>query len=330
MEPTILPEMNFAILRRPRTQALLDGIIRLPEPLARWLPVSEPLGWALPPRENHRDLASGEMHGGEMSISSFVQAKSRGAPLVALPIFLKRGLVQRSLFCLADSPLSSFEHLAGKRAGLVGYTSSMAVWMRGVLRDGYGLNASSVQWFALSGPSGDIESLTIPAEFAGETIRAWEELDGYPHDLDRRETFLLSLLERGALDAVVSFQARIDCARVMPLLLEDSLWSHPLNSRIYPINHLFVVKTDVVHKFPTIAASLLRAFEQARGLWTNYLSPGERTACEREMTQLGYDPFAYRLGEVEKRTLETFVGYLQIEKLLARRLRLDELFDDGH
>ncbi len=90
--------MNFAILRRPRTQALLDGIIRCERVSIRWLPVSDPLGWALSPREKHRDLASGNVDGGETSISSFVQAKSRGAPLVALPIFLKRGLVQRSLF----------------------------------------------------------------------------------------------------------------------------------------------------------------------------------------------------------------------------------------
>ena len=145
--------MNIAIPRRPRTQALLDGTIRLTGLSARWLPASEPLGWALPPSEKHRDLASGEVDGGEMSISSFEQAKSRGVPLVALPIFLKRGLVQRSLFCSNVSPLSSPEQLVGKRVGLVSYTSSMAVWMRGVLKDCYGLASSSVQWFILSGSS---------------------------------------------------------------------------------------------------------------------------------------------------------------------------------
>ena len=264
-----------------------------------------------------------------MSISSFVQAKSRGAPLVALPIFLKRGLVQRSLFCPAGSPLSSPEQLVGKRVGLVSYTSSMAVWMRGVLKDGYGLASASVQWFTLSGSSPNVQSLTISDEFSEEKIPAWEELDGFPQQLDRRETFLLSLLNRGALDAVVSFQARIDCQRIRPLLHENSLWSHPLNSKIYPINHLFVVKIDVVQEFPAIAKSLLSAFREARGLWTNYQPRGEREAFEREAAKLGYDPFEYRLGEVEKTTLETFVGYLQRENLISRKLGLDELFYRG-
>ncbi len=201
--------------------------------------------------------------------------------------------------------------------------------MRGILRDGYGVDSSSVQWFTLSGSSDDTQSLTIPAEFSDVRIQAWEELDGYPHQLDRRESFLLSLLNRGALDAVVSFQARINCERSRPLLPENSLWSHPLNSQIYPINHLFVVHTDIVQEFPTIAESLLSAFREARGLWTNYQPLEERKAFESEIAKLGYDPFAYRLGEVEKTTLEALVGYLQREKLISRKPGLDELFYGG-
>ena len=47
------------------------------------------------------------------------------------------------------------------------------------------------------------------------------------------------------------------------------------------------------------------------------------------MAKLGYDPFEYRLGEVEKKTLETFAGYMQREKLISRKLELDEFFYRG-
>jgi 4,5-dihydroxyphthalate decarboxylase len=321
--------MNFAVLRRPRTQALLDGAIQVDAPSVRWLPVSDPLGWALPSREKHRDLAAADLDGGEMSISSFVQAKSRGAPLAALPIFLKRGLVQRSLYCPVGSPLNSPDKLVGKRIGLVNYTSSTAVWMRGFLCDAYGLDASSVQWLTLTGSSDNAQSLRIPDELLTENIQAWEELDGYPHELDRRESFLLSLLDRKALDAVVSFQVKIENERIRPLLHEDEIWSCPLNRQIYPINHLFVIKTDAIAKFPAIAESLLLSFRDARRLWTNYQPLAERQAFESELAKLGYDPFAYCLTEVEKTTLQTFVGYLEKEKLMAPKLRLDELFHGG-
>jgi 4,5-dihydroxyphthalate decarboxylase len=292
----------------------------------RWFTVSDPLGWGLPPGDKQRDMDAGELDGGEMSISSFVQAKSKGAPLVALPIFLKRGLAQRSIFCRVDSFLNSPEQLLGKRVGLVSCISSMAVWVRGILSDGYGVPVSKVKWLTLSGSFPETQSLTIPAEFSAQRIQAWEELDGYPHDLDRREAFLLSMLERGMLDAVVSFQARIDCERVRPLLDETSLWSTPLNSRIYPINHLFVVKTEVARRFPDMTESLLSAFREARGAWTAYRPDSAREASEREIAHLGYDPFAYRLGDIEKTSLETFVDYLQRENLIPRKVGLEELF----
>ncbi len=321
--------MNFAILRRPRTQALFDGTIKPAGLSTHWTPSSDPLGWGLPPHEKHRDLAGSDLDGGEMSISSFVQAKSHGAPLTALPIFLKRGLVQRSLYCLTGSTLTAAQQLVGKRIGVVHYTSSMAVWMRGILSDDYGVESSTALWFSLTGPSHHTQSLSVPDEFVAQKIPAWEELDGYAHDLDRRETFLLSLLDQGTLDAVVAFQARIDCERIRPLLHENSLGSNRLNSQIYPINHLFVVKTEIVNRFPHVVDSLLSAFRESRSLWTSYLSRSERQAFESEMAQLGYDPFAYRLDDVEKITLDVFVGHLQRENLLSRQLGLDELFYAG-
>ncbi|MDH3444775.1 MAG: hypothetical protein OEN50_12670, partial [Deltaproteobacteria bacterium] len=219
--------MNFAILRRPRTQSLLDGKVEVEGFPVQWVPTTDPLGWGLSPYESHRDLRNGRFHGGEMSISSFIQAKSQGAPLLALPVFLKRGLVQRSIFCSAESLLRSPEQLNGKRLGLVSYSSSMAVWVRGVLAAEYGVPSLSVRWFALSGSSREIQTLKIPDDFSGGEVQAWEELDGYPHDLDRRERFLLSLLESGELDAVVSFQARIASDKIRPLAPdEDQLWSH--------------------------------------------------------------------------------------------------------
>ncbi len=47
---------------------------------------------------------------------------------------------------------------------------------------------------------------------------------------------------------------------------------------------------------------------------------------EAEMDRLSWDPFAYHLGEVEKRSLETFIDYLVNEKMILRKISLDKLF----
>jgi hypothetical protein len=201
--------------------------------------------------------------------------------------------------------------------------------MRGILREGYGFDPARCQWFALGGSSNATQSLRLPDEFAPAKLPAWEELDGYEHELDRRETFLVSLLTEGKLDAVVSFQARIDHPGIRPLFDDHLLWSDPSNRKIYPINHLFVIKSDVLANAPQVADALLRAFGEARRLWTDYLPAGARDRAEKEAAQLGFDPFAYRWGDVEKATLEAMIRYLQNEKLLTRHLRLTDLFNNG-
>jgi 4,5-dihydroxyphthalate decarboxylase len=312
--------MRFALLSRPRTQAILDGKLKLEGLSVRWLTTTDPLGWGLPAHEKHRDIDSGEVDGGEMSISSFVQAKAQGAPILALPIFLKRGLAQRSIFCSVDSPLVSPEQLAGKKVGLVSYKSSTAVWMRGVFQDEYDLSPSSVRWFSLSSSPRMSQVLKIPEEFLGKSTQAWEELDGYAHNLDRRETFLLSLLESGELDAVVSFQAKIASHKIRPLLQsEDRFWLHYRQKGVYPINHLFVIRKEILNETASLAETLMSTFQVARSLWVDYLPAGDRDAIKSELEKLGWDPFACRFDAIEKRTLETFVDYLYGERMVTEK-----------
>ncbi len=324
-------EMKFAVLSRPRTQALLDGRLKSGGLPIHWLPTTSPLGVGIPAGENDRGILPGGFVGGEMSISSFMQAKSRGAPLLALPIFLKRGLAQRSLLCSLESAFDSPQQLRGKRVGLVNYTSSMPTWMRGVLDEEYQLSRSSPLWITLAPPSPETHNemtvIQVPKEFVGEEMEAWEELDGYSHKLDRREHFLLSLLKKGEADAVISYQVRIGSNQFRPLLqTEDGFWSHYHRRGVYPINHIFVVHKELVSKTPNIGQVLLSTLREARKLWVEYLPKEKRGAMEYEMDRLGWDPFAYRLGEVEKRTLEIFIDYLLKDKMISRRIPLEELF----
>jgi 4,5-dihydroxyphthalate decarboxylase len=172
--------------------------------------------------------------------------------------------------------------------------------------------------------------LEIPADFIAEDIIAWEELDGYPHKLDRKECFLLSLLEQRKLDAVVSFHAKIVSAKIAPLVkTEDEFWLHYQRTGIYPVNHIFVLRKELSPQFPHLVEALLAGLREARNDWVRYLDDGEREAMEKEIERLGWDPFAYRLTEVERKTLEAFITYLAEEKLISERLSCDELFSDA-
>jgi 4,5-dihydroxyphthalate decarboxylase len=323
--------MKFALLSRPRTQAVFDGGVKFAGLPIDWHAVTAPLNWVFSPDKPGGGILSGGFDGGEMSISSFVQARSRGAPLLALPVFLKCGLVQRSLYCATDSPLGSPQDLRGRGVGLVGYTSSMAIWVRGVLAEEYDVPRSSVAWHALTSSSRPTKvspaTLEIPGDFTADKIEAWEELDGYAHALDRPECFLLSLLERRELDAVVSFHAKIAYPKIRQLFrTEDEIWSHFQKTGVYPINHVFVLRKELLTKFPDIGEVLSEGLRHARNLWGDYLPSGERLAAENKMSRLGQDPFAYRLTDTERRSLEKFIDYLDEEGLIPEKIACDDLF----
>jgi 4,5-dihydroxyphthalate decarboxylase len=323
--------MKFALLSRPRTQAVFDGGVKFAGLPIDWHAVTAPLNWVFSPDQPGGGILSGGFDGGEMSISSFVQARSRGAPLLALPVFLKRGLVQRSLFCAVDSPLSSPEQLQGRRVGLVGYASSMAIWMKGILAEEYDVPRSSVAWHALTSSSRPTKvspaTLEIPGDFTADKIEAWEELDGYPHPLDRQECFLFYQLERRKLDAVVSFHPKIADPKIKPLFrTEDEIWSNFQKTGVYPINHIFVLGNELLSRFPGMAEALPEGLRHARNLWGEYLPRGDRLAAENEMSRLGHDPFAYRLTDTERRSLEKFIDYLDEEGLIPEKIACDDLF----
>ena len=86
------------------------------------------------------------------------------------------------------------------------------------------------------------------------------------------------------------------------------------------------MKSDLLNKHRKLASDLIALFRQARGLWSDYLPTPAREFIEKEMTNLGFDPFTYRLGEVEMTTLEAVIRYLQRERLITADLRLADLF----
>ena len=56
------------------------------------------------------------------------------------------------------------------------------------------------------------------------------------------------------------------------------------------------------------------------------LDGGERELIERERLLLGFDPYRYELGEVQRHTIEKLMDYLQADGLLQRRFTVEELF----
>lgn len=73
------------------------------------------------------------------------------------------------------------------------------------------------------------------------------------------------------------------------------------------MNHIFVLQEEIFREIPKIGEVLLSTLNQYRQLWLDYLPDKKRVAMEAEMDRFSWDPFAYHFGDVEKKSLETFI-----------------------
>ncbi len=87
--------------------------------------------------------------------------------------------------------------------------------------------------------------------------------------------------------------------------------------RIYPIIHLIAMKEETIEKYSDLPAKLLEAFREAKKLATKYLTAEQIAGQEREKAATGEDPYAYMMGETEKRTILALARY-QVEQGLIK------------
>ena len=93
-------------------------------------------------------LRNGEFDIAEVSLSSYVLAKSRGLKFTAVPVFPRRLFSQTQMFVRADSPIESPKQLEGKRVALQSFQTTLAVLAKGDLAFAYGVPWRSVTWHA--------------------------------------------------------------------------------------------------------------------------------------------------------------------------------------
>ena len=94
-----------------------------------------------------RQLKFGEFEVAEMSMSSYLIARSQGADMIALPVFPSRRLFQTELSYHVDSGITKPEDLADKRLGVAEYQQTAALWIRGILEHDFGVSQYKIHWY---------------------------------------------------------------------------------------------------------------------------------------------------------------------------------------
>jgi 4,5-dihydroxyphthalate decarboxylase len=251
----------------------------------------------------------------EMAITTYMTAREHGVRFTAVPVFLVRAFHHGAILVNKNAGIKHPKDLEGKRVGVNrGYTVTTGVWARGVLASEYGVDLQKITW-VLSGDE-HVTTYRPPANVV-------------PIDAGKK---MADMLIAGELVAAIGVE--VDHPDVVPLIpnaLDAGLAALRTRGH-YPINHLVVIKDDVLAAHPEVAAGVYNAFEESKKLYVEKLRAGKiekPTAVDdlhrRVMEITGKDPLPYGI-EPNRKVLEELIGYATAQGILTKPVSVDELF----
>lgn len=233
--------LKVAIDRTPYTEALFDGSVSSERISFEFVPV-KPITRAF--RRMARNL---EFDACEMALATLALAHRYDIPVRGIPVVLLREYPLARLVCLRDGPITSPQALKGRRIAVRSYSQTTAVWVRGLMASEYGVKADEVTWMVQEdshvsqfGPMPNEQPLAPGIE-------------------------LYDAMAQGTVDAAVTLHlgSHPNVRSVIPdgeQLTKDWLKRRDAEA----INHLLVVKSELLDQHDWLAAELKSLFDRAR------------------------------------------------------------------
>lgn len=235
---------------------------------------------------------------GELAIITFLQAKAYGKPFVLLPAPIS-GRYQHHVIGY-NSALGELKpkDIEGKTVGVRSYAQTTGLWCRGVLKHEYGVDLDKVKW-------GTFEEAHLAEHVdPANTIR-------YPKGSKK----LAQMMFDGDVAAAILGAEMPDDPRVKTLVPDPHKAAEEWGKRtgVLPINHIFVVRAELSKERPDVVQELFRMVVEGR-------------AAAPASAIKNFPPFGY---EANRKTLQMAIDWSLEQKIIPRRLTVDELFDDN-
>jgi 4,5-dihydroxyphthalate decarboxylase len=305
-----------------RVRAIMDGRVRVEGCDIRHV--------TLPPEECFQRAWAGEFDVAELGFSTYLTTVSRGtSPFVAIPVFTSRTFRHSAIYVRDDHGIDAPGKLRGKRIGVPQYEMAAAVWVRGFLKDDFGVAPGDIAWHqgGLDGPAR--RSHLAMSSPPGVSISSIPE-----------GATLSAMLADGALDGIVTarppscFEARHPHIRRLFPDYRGIEQDYYRRTRLFPIMHVIGIRKRVAEQHAWLPAALLKAFGDAKRLAEAELR--EVTAlkvglpwltAEMRATEelMGADFWPYGV-EANRPTLSTCARYVFEQGIAAREVVVEEMF----
>ena len=269
----------------------------------------------------------------EFSFASYLIQLSRGeCHYIGLPIFLSRAFRHGAIYVRVGSGIESPKDLEGRIVGVPEYAMTLAVWVRGILSDDYGVDVSSLKYRTggLNEP-GRVERLKLD-------IPEYVDIQQMDPSLSLNDAMM-----DGKLDAIIApappraFSDGDDRVRRLINPAGPAERDYFERTKIFPPMHIIAVKKTVVEKYPALADAVYNLFVEAREIAmervklvaqssaNREMSPWYSEAYEQAVSIMGPNYWSYGV-ESNIADLEAFCRYCYAQHLTSRHVSVGELF----
>lgn len=269
----------------------------------------------------------------ELSFSSYVLSTSKGeCPYIAIPAFVSRVFRHSGIYIRTDRGIKAPADLRGKTIGVPEYQMTAIVWMRGMLKEEYGIDPSEIHWV-----SGGQEE---PGRDERTPLTLRNGVDLKP--IAEGKT-LSRMLASGEIDGIFSarlpscFASRApNVGRLFPDYKEKEK-AYFKKTGHFPIMHLIAVRRSLADAHPWFATSVYKAFVQAKDIALYEVRqahvpmaalPWMEAEALETIDLMGDDYWPYGIKENLK-DIEAMTRYSYDQGLAVRKLAPEELFAKG-
>jgi 4,5-dihydroxyphthalate decarboxylase len=315
------PQLTMALSVYDRHIPFFDGTAKVRDVDLQVLAVGEANSLRDGGKRHHRMLIELEFDACEVSLSSYLMAKCRGLPVIAIPVFPRRLFTQSNIWVNGDSGVREPEELIGRKVGVITFQTTLSVQARGDLQIEYGVPWREIEWYVAA---------KEPIEFAMQEALSIKHI---PHGKKLGE-----MLESGLLDALITPRPPAPVSghaatirRLFPRA-RDEEFRYFRKHAFFPAMHVMALKESTVQKYPWIPAAFVQAFQQAHETCRSYyLDPNwtihawTQHLMEEEQNRLGSKLWPIGIEE-NRANIELFLNYLMEQGLVVQRIPLEKLF----
>jgi 4,5-dihydroxyphthalate decarboxylase len=250
----------------------------------------------------------------EMAITTYICAKAHGKRMTAVPVPIVRAFHHGAILVNTKAGIAKPKDLEGKKVGVNrGYTVTTGVWARSILQSEYGVDLSKITW-VLSGDE-HVAEYRPPANVV--PIEPGKKMG--------------DMLVAGELAAAIGVEATSpDVKPLIPNALEAGLASLRRNGH-YPINHLIVIKDELIAQHPDLPADVFNAFAEAKRKYIERLKAGqiakptEVDQLHKRVMEITGDPLPYGIAP-NRKVIEELIGHALTQGIITKPVTVEQLF----